>query len=174
MSHHDRQVARLLPSLRHAIAHLGVEQTPTGRKLGLTNPRLVALEYVGSTDDCTMSDLARALDLPAPLATRLIDELHQRGLVTRRNDERDRRRVRLSLTRQGVRAVRAAERELEELVSLAVDRLSDDEAAALAAGLESFLRVLHDASSPAALPPHVHPGGSDAGVGAGRSRKDLV
>jgi len=157
MSHHSRHLTRLLPVLRHAVAHLGIEQTPTGRRLGLTNARVMALVTVDSTDHCSMSDLARALDLPASLATRVVDELSARSLVKRFDDDADRRRVLLRLTPEGQAAIVAAQAEAEEQISAVIERMSPKETDALVIGLESFLRVLHEPSHGAVvLPDHTH------------------
>ena len=57
-----------------------------------------------------MSEIAEFALIPAPSLTRLIDRMVTDGLVHRRADERDRRRVRVHLTRRG----RALHRRLGE------------------------------------------------------------
>jgi DNA-binding MarR family transcriptional regulator len=148
-----------MPLLRHAVAHVGVEQTPTGRELGLTNARMMALGAVEVRGTCSMSDLARALGLPSSLATRVADELVSRDLVERVADPGDRRRVLLRLTECGHGALHAVHRESEDLVSAVLQRMSDAESEALLVGLRAFLRVLHAADAdetPPALPVHDH------------------
>jgi len=133
MPHHTKDLSRLMPLLRHATTHLGVEQTPTGKALGLTNARMMALAAVGGAETCSMGDLAQRLSLPAPLATRVADELVTRDLVERLGDPSDRRRVVLRLTEEG--------------------------RAALDVGLRAFLRVLHAPApdgTPPTLPAHDH------------------
>jgi DNA-binding MarR family transcriptional regulator len=157
MSHHAKDLSRLMPLLRHASTHLGVEQTATGKALGLTNARMMALSVVDAEGDCSMSDLAQRLALPAPLATRVADELVARGLVERFGDSKDRRRVVLRLTKDGREALRSVHHESEQLVSAVLERMTEAEAEALFVGLRAFLRVLHasapDGASPA-LPAH--------------------
>ncbi|HVW75767.1 MAG TPA: MarR family winged helix-turn-helix transcriptional regulator [Rhizomicrobium sp.] len=55
----------------------------------------------------TASDLAHNICHDAGSLTRLIDQMVERGLVTRARDERDRRVVRLSLTPRGRKVVEA-------------------------------------------------------------------
>ena len=158
MPHHTKDLSRLMPVLRHATTHLGVEQTPTGKALGLTNARMMALAAVAA-DECSMSDLARRLAVPAPLATRAADELVARGLVERFGDPGDRRRVVLRLTAQGRSALETVHGEAEQLVSAVLLRMTEAEAEALLVGLKAFLRVLHAPAAdgaPAALPAHDH------------------
>jgi len=47
------------------------------------------------------SDIAKALSFDAGPATRLVDQLADRGLVVRRRDGADRRQVSLALTAEG-------------------------------------------------------------------------
>ncbi len=148
-----------MPLLRHATAHLGVEQTATGKTLGLTNSRTMALAAVEAAEPCSMSDLARSLDLPAPLATRVAEELVSRDLVERVADPADRRRVLLSLTAPGRQALTDVHAEAEELVSAILLRMTETETEALLLGLRAFLRVLHATAwdgTPPAVPVHDH------------------
>ena len=159
MSHHTKALSRLMPVLRHATTHLGVEQTPTGKALGLTNARLMALAAVSAAGECSMTDLATRLALPAPLATRVADELVARDLVERFGDPSDRRRVVLRLTAQGHAALEAVHDEAEELVSTVLLRMTEAETESLLVGLRAFLRVLHSPApdgAPPALPAHDH------------------
>jgi DNA-binding MarR family transcriptional regulator len=159
MPHHTKDLSRLMPVLRHATAHLGVEQTPTGKALGLTNARMMALAAVDAAGPCSMSDLARQLALPAPLATRVADELVARDLVERFGDPGDRRRVLLRLSAKGRSALSAVHGEAEQLMSAVLLRMTAAEAEALLVGLQAFLRGLHAPTpdgAPPALPEHDH------------------
>jgi DNA-binding MarR family transcriptional regulator len=159
MPHHTQGLSRLMPVLRHATAHLGVEQTPTGKALGLTNARMMALAAIGAARSCSMSDLARHLTLPAPLATRVVDGLVARDLAERYGDADDRRRVLLRLTMAGRTALVTVRREAEELVSAILSRMTESESESLLLGLEAFLRVLHVPApdgAPPAVPAHDH------------------
>ena len=159
MPHHTKDLSLLMPVLRHATTHLGVEQTATGKALGLTNARMMALAAVVAADPCSMSDLASRLALPAPLATRVADELVARDLVERSGDPGDRRRVLLRPTEQGCAALDAVHGEAEQLVSAVLERMTAGETEALLVGLQAFLRVLHDQvpdGAPPALPAHDH------------------
>ena len=158
MPRESADVAQLMPLVRHATAHFGVEQTPTGRELGLTNGRMMALAVVVSRDDCSMSQLAGALGLPSPLATRVANELVARGLVERQVDAADRRRVLLRVTGCGREVFAAVHAEAEQLVSAVLARMTEAETQALVNGLRAFLRVLHAPAdgAPPALPAHDH------------------
>ena len=159
MSHHSRDLTHLMPLVRHAIAHLGVEQTPTGKELGLTNGRMMALAVVDARGGCSMSELARDLGLPSPLATRVADELVARGLVERDADPDDRRRVLLRITARGRKAFVAVHEEAESLLAGVLESMTPVETEALLTGLRALLRVLHapeDQGASPAVPAHRH------------------
>ena len=105
-----------------------------------------------------MSDLARELGLPSPLATRVADELVSRDLVQRVGDQGDRRRVLLRLTAAGSTALTAVHAEAEDLIAAVLERMTAAETESLLLGLHAFLRVLHAPAdgAPPALPVHDH------------------
>lgn len=155
MSHHAERLARIMPLMQHIVSHLGVQSTPAGKRLGLTNTRMMALAAVLHADGLAMSDLAAALDLPAPLATRTVGELVDRGLLQRASDASDRRRVLVRATPSALRAFDEVHRDAARLVAEVLERMTDRESDALVVGLEALLRALHAADGP--LSPHDHP-----------------
>lgn len=159
MSHHTERLAHLMPLLQQTAAHLGVQYTVTGRHLGLTNTRMVALVTVAAADGRSMSDIAQALDLAAPLATRTIDELTERGLIERSGDRSDRRRVLVSATAAGARAIDDVHAEAAELIAAVLERMTSKEQDALVLGLEALLRAMHEPQPdgvPGPLSGHTH------------------
>lgn len=159
MPHHTRDLSQLMPLLRHATAHLGVEQTATGKEFVLTNGRMMALAVVDQRGECSMSDLAQELGLPSPLATRVAEELVTRGLAERDSDPADRRRVLLRLTDRGRETFATVHEEAEELISAVLARMSTQETEALLLGLRAFLRALHEPAqdgAPPVVPAHEH------------------
>lgn len=159
MPHHLRDLSLLMPALRHAMAHLGVEQTATGKALGLTNSRVMALAAAAAPEGCSMSRLAAELGLPSPLATRVADDLVGKGLVIRLGDADDRRRVLLHLTERGDEALRTVHAEAEQLVAGVLGRMTEEETQALLRGLRAFLRELHEPAAdgaPPVVPAHGH------------------
>jgi len=78
------------------------------------------------------SGLADRLAVRRPSITALVDGLVARGLVDRRQEDSDRRRVELRLTKDGERILAAADRAVDEyLVSIAGHLPAKDEAMAL-------------------------------------------
>lgn len=154
MADRSERLSRVMPLIQHAVAHLGVQATESGRRFGLTNSRIAALSMVLNAGELNMSELASAIDYPPPLATRLVDELVERGLLERRSDPEDRRRVLVRVTDQGVRVFDDVHREGAAILEHVLDAMSTDDADALIRGLEALLSVLHDPTGP--LRPHEH------------------
>lgn len=153
MSEQSHRLAAVMPLLQHVINHIGVQSTPSGKRLGLTNTRMMALAAAAHAGGMTMSDLARELSLPGPLATRTVGELVQRGLLRRHSDPNDRRRVLVAATEEGVQVIRDVRQEVQEIYLPVLERMAPGEADALVLGLEALIRVLHE---PDGLLPHRH------------------
>lgn len=154
MSEQSHRLAAVMPLLAHVISHLGVQATPSGKKLGLTNTRMMALAAASFAGGLTMTDMATELGLPGPLATRTVDELVQRGLLERHPDSDDRRRVIVTATADGVTAITDVHAEAESIFLPVLERMTPEEADALVTGLEALIRVLHETDG--LLPSHRH------------------
>jgi long-chain acyl-CoA synthetase len=100
-------------------------------KVDLSMPqyRVLAILAGGSS---AASGLAKSLDVRPPSVTALIDGLVARGLVDRRQEDNDRRRVALRITDDGARLIVEADRAVEEqLAHIAGYLPSKDEVMAL-------------------------------------------
>lgn len=88
---------------------------------------------------CTVSWLARQMDLDPATVVRSVDVVEKRGFVQRRRDTRDRRQVFVELTDEG----RAIQHSIQQHVTarlLAQFRsVSDEQRSGLVEGLQAFL-----------------------------------
>jgi long-chain acyl-CoA synthetase len=121
--------------------------------LSMPQYRVLAILAGGSA---AASGLAKSLDVRPPSVTALIDGLVARGLVDRRQEDNDRRRVELRITKEGTRLVADADRVVnEQLTHIAGYLPSKDEVMALRS-LELWGRALSEArearNRPAAVP----------------------
>jgi long-chain acyl-CoA synthetase len=123
-----RAVARLAKQVEVAIGPLD---------LSLPQYRVLALLGDGST---ASSVLARKLAVSPPTVTAVVDGLVARGLVERRADPEDRRRLTLLLTRDGKRVFTAADAAAEARLDEIAGFLEASEP--LAGGLEGWNRAL--------------------------------
>jgi long-chain acyl-CoA synthetase len=106
-----------------------VEVALAGMDLTLPQYRVLGILAEGSA---AASGLADRLAVRRPSITALVDGLVVRGLVDRRQEDADRRRVALRLTEEGARTVAEADRVVDEhLVSIAAHLNDKDQAMAL-------------------------------------------
>jgi DNA-binding MarR family transcriptional regulator len=69
--------------------------------LGLTYPQYLVMLLLWEADDRTVNELGQLLHLDSGTLTPLLKRMEGSGLLTRRRDQQDERRVRVSLTSQG-------------------------------------------------------------------------
>ncbi len=110
--------------------------------LSLAQYRVLVFLDVG---DRPASQVAQLLDVTPPTVTSLVDGLAQRGLVTRKADPADRRRVICSLTAAGRRALLRGDALVAERLGRLLDRLSPDEAEQAVTALSALNRAMESA-----------------------------
>jgi DNA-binding MarR family transcriptional regulator len=87
----------------------------------------------------SIGQLGSELALAPPSMTRLIDRLEERGLIERRRDDEDRRKVVATVTDEGRRLVSAVVPFLEgTAIRTAVDRMSAGDRHRIAAAMRDF------------------------------------
>ncbi len=127
----------LFTDLVHRV--LVTEILPDIADLDLTHAQVEALLFLVRHDPACVGDLADGLDISYPAATKAIDRLVAKGLVTRRESERDRRQSELTVTEDGrevIERIRVARRARLEAIFA---RMSGDDQRALLKGLKGFL-----------------------------------
>ena len=102
-------------------------------------PRLAVLGLVKQHGEATMKDVAGFLCVAPPSATALVDAVAGAGLLTRRQDPKDRRSVRLRLTPKGERALATGMRRVGAVMTRMFGRLDAREQDQLIALLEKLL-----------------------------------
>jgi long-chain acyl-CoA synthetase len=128
-----RTIARLAKVLEVAL---------TDVDLTLPQYRALAFLEVGTVAPSTLAGL---LTVSRPTITALVDGLVARGLVERRADPTDRRRVEHRLTDAGAKALALADRVAAQRLDELLARVGDEDRATGRAGLEVWARALAEA-----------------------------
>ncbi len=89
-------------------------------------------------------ELAQREAVTAPTMTRVLAALAERGLVTRESDPTDARSVRVSLSPAGIDALTRIRSERTALLGARLARLSDEQRAALVAGLPALEALVEE------------------------------
>jgi DNA-binding MarR family transcriptional regulator len=91
-------VGALLPAPVDHVSHRGGETLSLMNEVGLTLPQVLFLTRLRQAGGSTASELAERLNMSLPATSQLVDRLFRQGLLTRTEDEGDRRRKRLAAT----------------------------------------------------------------------------
>lgn len=98
------QVLDVIPAVMRTIRkNLRAQRDPD-----LSLPEFRGLAFINRNPGCALNELAEHVGLEAPSASKLVENLVQRGLVKRDADPADRRRVRLLLLARGQRSINTA------------------------------------------------------------------
>lgn len=90
-----------LAEFRYLLRQFGAFSAGAARKVGLTAQQhqvLLAVKGFPGREQVTIGQLAERLNLKHHSVVGLVDRLMRRGLMVRRHDEADRRKVRIALT----------------------------------------------------------------------------
>lgn len=140
--HTPQEVASLLTRVASRLMrdlHRHLRQECTDAPVTMAQMRVLTMALY---DSPTLSQVADALRVTRPTATRLVDGLVQRGWLLREPDPGDRRQVRLHTTPAGA-AVQAKVQEIMHTAMVAhLSRLTPEALDALHEGLRALDRVL--------------------------------
>src|ERR1044071_3144260 len=94
------------------------ERARMARELGVTGPQRLVIRVVGRSPASSASDISLTLGMHPSTLTGILHRLEQQGVLERKADAADRRRMRFRLTRKGI----AIDRERKGTVEAAVRR----------------------------------------------------
>lgn len=114
--------------------------------LELTFAQARALIILAARKELTVSQLGRLLGVGNPTASILVQQLVERGLVTRTEHATDRRHTMISLSQKGAEIGAGRRKEREKQWQRWLSRLSNDELNALARGLSALTNVIQKES----------------------------
>lgn len=99
------------------------------------------LEEAEAREPATVRWLADRLSLDPATVVRTVDSLEQRGLVARRRDTHDRRRVFVEFTEQGRATQQSSRRRFRDSVAATFQAMSAEGRVALIRGLQEFVEI---------------------------------
>lgn len=103
----------VMVSLRRIMRATSMHSGKLRRSVGLSSPQLLVLQTAEDQERPTASEIARAVSLSQATITTILTELEKRGLLLRERSETDRRRVHVSLTKEGREVLNAAPKPLQ-------------------------------------------------------------
>ena len=131
----------LRPVLLHLNRHLRREVHTSGVSPG----QLSLLGLIEGTPGIGVAELAAREGTSMPSVCSHIDRLEASGLITRRQAERDRRRVDLEVTPEGQRVLKAIRSKRTAWLSARLSKLADTDLAAVAGAIAPLEALLAQA-----------------------------
>jgi DNA-binding MarR family transcriptional regulator len=117
------EVRDILNAIRRLVRTLRVSARAAEQEVGLSGAQLFVLQTIGKTDALTLGALAeRTITDPSSVSV-VVGRLVARGLVKRKRDPEDARRLRLSLTASGRTIFRRAPDAAQERLLEALGKL---------------------------------------------------
>ena len=139
----DAVVADLGVLMKHLLVSSSRDFFAAVEQAGLTFTQVKCLHRLADSEDpLPLNALSETLGLSGPAISRAIDGLVQRGEVKRTEDPRDRRSKLLTLSARGRRTIDRFVAIRLAGIKRFVEELTDEERAALAAGLSPIARRL--------------------------------
>lgn len=121
-------------------------------------PELRSLAFLRLNSGSNLTDLAEFIGVSLPSMSKLVDTLTYRGLIDRRPDIGDRRRICLDLTESGQTVLQSALEAVKAAFAVKLAQLGSDDLAAVTQGLR-LLRQLFTAA----------PGGAECPAAVGEN-----
>jgi DNA-binding MarR family transcriptional regulator len=140
----DPDTLELANRLRPALLKLGRLLRREARALGITGGQSTLLALIARDPDVGARELAAREGVSAPVITRYLDRMEAAGLVRRERSPSDARRLRVTLTPDGTRALRSIRSRRTAFLAERLGRLSPEERAALAAAVGPLLALVEE------------------------------
>ncbi len=107
----------------------------------LSLPHIATLFILDEESELTVKQVAELLGRSLSATSRLLDQLVEQGLVSRREDEHDRRAKRITITEGGRALIAQLERERAETQWAVMEHLSQEEQAEVAHAMTLLARA---------------------------------
>ena len=137
----DRSEGALI-ALRQILRATEISSRALAKSSGLSPSQLILLQVLSKSRIETPSALAKQVSLSQATLTTLLDKLHTLGLITRRKDDVDKRRVLIELTEKGENVLEETPSSLQTRFEGRFSKLEAWEQSFLIAALERIAMML--------------------------------
>jgi len=129
----------LMPNLIRESVRRGADEVTKGV---ITVPQMLILEILNKKEEYIMSELAEALSITTSAATGLIDRMIKLNLVTRLRGEKDRRIVKVNITRKGENTIARIIEQRRRMIADTFGKISKKEREKYLEIMEKVYRIL--------------------------------
>lgn len=136
------EIELVLTAIRRVIRATDLHSRYITKTAGLTSSQLILLKVVKGRGAATVGELAGVISLSQATVTTILDRLEQGGLVLRARSERDRRKVVVTLTEEGLEVIERAPEPLQETFIRQFSALKDWERSMIIASLQRVATMM--------------------------------
>ena len=138
----NHQIEEVFQGLRRIVKALELFSKEVDASFGLTAPQLWALWELGKEGPLALKDLSARMYLHPSTVVGVVDRLEAKGLVTRKPDPTDRRRVRLALTPAGRALRKKAPHPAQGRLRLALEAMNERQVAEIHKALAALVKAM--------------------------------
>lgn len=133
---------RIMQSLRQIMQAVDVYSRKLSSQYDITTPQLLCLLTIVEDESLSMAALSRLIHLRPSTVVGIVDRLEKKGLVERKRDTRDRRKVHVIATARGRDLAATAPSPLQESLTASLSELPELEQTAIALSLERVVELM--------------------------------
>lgn len=133
-------IKSVLIALRRIIRATDLHSRYLVKQSGLTMPQLVLMQTLSEHDQCSVSELAKLVNLSQATVTTIVIRLEKQDIIQREKDGKDKRRSNLSLTTNGKKILKDAPQLMQENFIEEFSQLADWEQHQI---ISSLQRIAH-------------------------------
>ncbi|NVJ62475.1 MAG: MarR family transcriptional regulator [Gammaproteobacteria bacterium] len=104
----------VLSALRKVIHAIDLYSKKISRETGLTAPQLLVMRAIHQNDSVMVKQIADFINLSAATVVSILDRLELRGFIERERSKSDKRKLKLHLTSEGRKVLKAAPQLLQK------------------------------------------------------------
>ena len=152
---------QLLIALRRINKATDMGAKRLAKDTGLTTPQLLVMQAISDAASLAVGEVARAINLTVATTTSIVNGLERKGLLQKRRDSTDKRRVIVSPNMDGRRLIQEAPKTLQDLLAQRFNALETWEQSFVLAALQRVAALMDAADIDAS--PLLHTGAIERG-----------
>lgn len=94
---------------------------------GLSSGQPKVLRYISTHEDCKLKDIAQECDVECATVSKILNNLEERGMLTRQVDQKNKRALQLRITEKGQQALAAWQIHCREVEASSLQGFSEEE-----------------------------------------------
>jgi len=129
-------------SLNNRIFTRAFQKKTSGKFKNLSKNQPQVIKIIGIEGEMMPSTIGKYVGMNKSSLTHLVDDLEKKGIVYRKNDPQDRRKVLVSLTSKGLKCYDYLSKITAEMADEVLEHVDEEELDDLIQSLETMTRVL--------------------------------